>query len=115
MSGVFFCYVLAPIDDFGGLWKAEKVMSRGNKKSGELRRELCLAMQAALARGWHGDMAEGPYIFCFPDEKDGSVLQRAFIFKQEQGGWTYVVSRNEMPWLLEADCANGETRVNLDF
>jgi hypothetical protein len=111
MSEVFYCYVVNPIDFFDGVVKAESVMTRENKASEEIRRDLSLGLVAALKRGWHGDISEGPYVFYFPGGEYDACLKRGFIFKQTQGGWTYVVSRTEMPWL--EDCTPGTPRVEV--
>ena len=114
MSEVFYCYVVLPIDDLEHYSYAEDLMTRQNPETPELRREVCLSTLVALERGWHGD-GIGPYVFYYPDGAGGNLSNRAFIFKQEKSGWTYIVSRNELSWLSQADCEGGDIQVVLDM
>ena len=72
-------------------------------RGGEVLELLDMALEAAqerkLLRYWEGDFREGPYCLFLPDPDSSAISLAAFIWKQENNGSTFVVSRVELPYL----------------
>lgn len=54
------------------------------------------AKAAAKNAGWEGDFKHEPCVFWLPSE---SEFDFAFVFKQDNNGTTFVVSRIALAWL----------------
>lgn len=54
------------------------------------------AKKEAAQAGWEGDFRHDPYVFWLPG--DGELVL-GFVFKQDNGGTTFVMSPVPLPWL----------------
>jgi hypothetical protein len=99
------CYHACPIDWWDGALTANELLSKMSPKSDAVDLSCAAARLAEIeadARvafreiGWEGDVSEGPYFFCLPDEGYCSL---GYMLKQSNNGSTFVASPQPLPWL----------------
>ncbi|PWR16797.1 hypothetical protein DKT69_03710 [Micromonospora sicca] len=59
--------------------------------------------------GWEGDMRHQPYIGGVP-AGDGGTTHRYMVVKQDNDGYTFIVSQAPMPWLEARSNRHEEVR-----
>ncbi len=98
-----FVYAVPPIDHWPNTHHLSDVLSKLARQDEREAAKVLLQFADAVAHAhhssWEGEIREGPFLLILPGDIEMEIA--GFIWKQDNNGTTFVVSRVELPYLSE--------------